>query len=1198
MSSSEDSRTGNAFALKLVNGSAASSKKGDTNASSSRQSNGNRAGAATPSGADSSRSSQTRATYAGNPPASPAATVGARAARASGRQSSSRRGTAGRNRIQPVQPSDEAEALQVALNDNQVGDLSSVRLHPGVVQSTWHTSTDSKTEFDVGEPDEDPNIITTRVTTVTTTTTVTTFTSPRSAGDLNFAGPSLPVVAASTLSILPNIPAVADNNPQNSTPPPETVNGTASRRANGSRPRVSFALEAGEDGDDDDRDGYDGGDDEGEGDEYQEEEEEEEEEIDELAGDDDRMSTDEVSQSPDSATSRQRRRRDRDDDDGAGAGSARGAAPSTRSGAGARASTGADTTASGNRSGGAVTRRSGRSSGGTSRAAAPSSSAPTSPQGGLTTRRRSNEQDVQDPHTYSPVLAARVTTRGKDLSSASLTGGSPSAGTGVSTRRSLGNPAPAGASSDDGLGRARPRRASTATTGMTSSQQPSQPESLQRTTRNSVGRASGSSSTPTLAHAEAGVTPPVMTRHSARLQGDSGGPAEVMSTHSSATTLVDGLGKGGSDDQSKEVEAGATSKVISWRDKVFLTSGIYSDDFREGKGRKRKRKRAILERRRAGGEGKRARTQSSRARTEGTARSIDNADGAGSDGSDSDASMSSLSSISEESEDDQFLPEHSALPLPDHYGFFLLVQDRDFRLTYNILQEADEMRARADAKKKPRPYQQITTNRYVTRPKLAGEVPVCQCIPPPESEAPETTASNSGGADRDSNDEVVQIVRRGCGDDCINRQLQYVCDPRKCPCGEQCSNLSLGKRPFPKLEVFNYGQRGFGLRTPIALHKDQFLGEYRGEVIDLIEAARRTKEIYMKEGNYYFLDYDAQAGEVLDAGMKGSLIRFANHSCSPNCYVMKWTICGTDEQLTAEFQIGMYALRDIEAGEELTYDYGWSEFRSKVVSAEVTATIKCLCGASNCVGTLGGKKSSPAELSKTGLGQAANQKKEKALRQQRKSASAAANGGSNIAGASGHNVSTPTPDGTEDATPEVAIVASADSSPTNDVAITSAPATNELTSISVLAGNNAVTSVAAESGATVSRASNVAAASSTNVAPNNDPPQTDSTPPNSRQMSTVMIPRNSAVPNSQSSSKTRTTVIIIPGVDSAAPSASALAADKGPDSADPGSTASLTRAAALPTSPVVEITVPLRSRPSALTDPRSGPNAPQGSSPP
>ncbi|CAF4552163.1 unnamed protein product, partial [Rotaria magnacalcarata] len=58
---------------------------------------------------------------------------------------------------------------------------------------------------------------------------------------------------------------------------------------------------------------------------------------------------------------------------------------------------------------------------------------------------------------------------------------------------------------------------------------------------------------------------------------------------------------------------------------------------------------------------------------------------------------------------------------------------------------------------------------------------------------------------------------------------------------------------------------------------------------------------------------------VIDAYRMGSIARFANHSCSPNCEFQKWTVDGLQRMC-------MFSLRPIKAGEELTYDYNFECF--------------------------------------------------------------------------------------------------------------------------------------------------------------------------------------------------------------------------------------------------------------------------------
>lgn len=54
--------------------------------------------------------------------------------------------------------------------------------------------------------------------------------------------------------------------------------------------------------------------------------------------------------------------------------------------------------------------------------------------------------------------------------------------------------------------------------------------------------------------------------------------------------------------------------------------------------------------------------------------------------------------------------------------------------------------------------------------------------------------------------------------------------------------------------------------------------------------------------------------EVIDPTFKGNMARFMNHSCNPNCITQKWNVLG-------EICVGIFASRDIEENEELTFDY-------------------------------------------------------------------------------------------------------------------------------------------------------------------------------------------------------------------------------------------------------------------------------------
>ncbi len=64
--------------------------------------------------------------------------------------------------------------------------------------------------------------------------------------------------------------------------------------------------------------------------------------------------------------------------------------------------------------------------------------------------------------------------------------------------------------------------------------------------------------------------------------------------------------------------------------------------------------------------------------------------------------------------------------------------------------------------------------------------------------------------------------------------------------------------------------------------------------------------------SFYFLALDQ--GLTIDAKDKANLARFINHSCNPNCITQVWNVAG-------EPRAGIFAVRDIPAGEELTFDY-------------------------------------------------------------------------------------------------------------------------------------------------------------------------------------------------------------------------------------------------------------------------------------
>ena len=113
--------------------------------------------------------------------------------------------------------------------------------------------------------------------------------------------------------------------------------------------------------------------------------------------------------------------------------------------------------------------------------------------------------------------------------------------------------------------------------------------------------------------------------------------------------------------------------------------------------------------------------------------------------------------------------------------------------------------------------------------------------------------------------------------------------------------------------------------------------EYRGERISWDEATNRAAERGGPINHTFY--FSLADGRVIDGGRRGNDARWINHSCAPNC-----------ETEEIQGRVWIKALRDLQPGEELFYDY------RLVLDARYTPKLKrayqCLCGAPNCRGTM------------------------------------------------------------------------------------------------------------------------------------------------------------------------------------------------------------------------------------------------------
>ncbi|GAA6088471.1 histone-lysine N-methyltransferase NSD3 isoform X1 [Tachysurus ichikawai] len=229
--------------------------------------------------------------------------------------------------------------------------------------------------------------------------------------------------------------------------------------------------------------------------------------------------------------------------------------------------------------------------------------------------------------------------------------------------------------------------------------------------------------------------------------------------------------------------------------------------------------------------------------------------------------------------------------------------------------------------RRPPPYKLIKCNKPIGKVQVCfadlSEIPRCNCKPTDE---------------------------RPCSQEseCVNRALQYECHPQVCVAAERCLNQSFNKRQYPKMEVIKTETCGWGLKTKQDLKKGDFVIEYVGELIDLEECRQRISHANKNHvTNFYMLTLTKD--RVIDAGPKGNLSRFINHSCSPNCETQKWTVNG-------DVRIGLFTLCDIAADTELTFNYN--------LDCLGNGRTTCHCGADNCSGYLGVRPKSAVVLEK------------------------------------------------------------------------------------------------------------------------------------------------------------------------------------------------------------------------------------------
>ena len=124
---------------------------------------------------------------------------------------------------------------------------------------------------------------------------------------------------------------------------------------------------------------------------------------------------------------------------------------------------------------------------------------------------------------------------------------------------------------------------------------------------------------------------------------------------------------------------------------------------------------------------------------------------------------------------------------------------------------------------------------------------------------------------------------------------------------------------LPRIKRRRSKVQGFGVFAIEPINKNKRIIQYDGELITHKQSLIR-EDRYLRRNEIWCFTVNRRW--VRDANKGGNIARFINHACKPNCY--SWIEGHT---------IWVRAGRNIEAGEELTYNY----------NTDGEAVMQCLC---------------------------------------------------------------------------------------------------------------------------------------------------------------------------------------------------------------------------------------------------------------
>ncbi|MGV3710655.1 MAG: SET domain-containing protein [Gemmatimonas sp.] len=138
-------------------------------------------------------------------------------------------------------------------------------------------------------------------------------------------------------------------------------------------------------------------------------------------------------------------------------------------------------------------------------------------------------------------------------------------------------------------------------------------------------------------------------------------------------------------------------------------------------------------------------------------------------------------------------------------------------------------------------------------------------------------------------------------------------------------------------EIRSSPMQGLGAFAIYPIPEGMRLIEYAGERLTPEAAELRYPDIPGEVHHTMLFAIDDAV--VVDAAVDGNEARFINHSCEPNC-----------DAVVDDGRIWIEALRDIEVGEELAYDYAY-QLKERHTPAR-KRMYPCNCGSAKCRGSI------------------------------------------------------------------------------------------------------------------------------------------------------------------------------------------------------------------------------------------------------